>query len=87
MKIVRHPTSTQIDATNEVTTSLSLDDMHSSLLVTAYYFQQGETALHIACIQNRFDMVKLLLKRGADINIRDKVILVIDVVIINFFRY
>ena len=39
------------------------------------YLQQDETALHIACISNRADMVELLLKRGADMNIRDKVII------------
>jgi len=42
--------------------------------LTVCYLQQGETALHVACIHDRSDMVELLLKRGAESNIRDKVV-------------
>jgi len=43
--------------------------------LTVCYLQQGVTALHVASIHDRSDMVELLLKRGADINIKDKVVL------------
>jgi len=36
--------------------------------------QKGKTALHLACDDNQEEMVELLLKQGASINIQDKVI-------------
>jgi len=72
MKIAMHP-STQIDAMNEVTSLLTIA---WAVFIVTCYLQQGETALHLACIHDQANMVELLLKRGADIKIRDKVALI-----------
>jgi ankyrin repeat protein len=42
----------------------------SSLLALS---QEGQTALHIACEKNNFELATLLLDRGADVNLVDQV--------------
>ena len=36
--------------------------------------QDGDTALHLAACKNRVEVVKLLVKHGATLDVRDKVI-------------
>ena len=36
-------------------------------------FQKGETSLHTACEHSHTSVVSLLLKEGADVNIKNKV--------------
>ena len=46
------------------------------------YYQDGLTALHMAACNGKVYMVKLLLEKGADINILNKVIQNMRIIII-----
>lgn len=48
--------------------------MHMCKL-TPCHLQDGQTALHVAAHQNKLDIVRLLLERGADPSVCDKVAL------------
>jgi ankyrin repeat protein len=57
-------------STGDLATIQSLAGQDSSL-VKARSSKDGKTALHIACINAKYDAVKLLLNYGADPNARD----------------
>ena len=43
------------------------------LIMSFILYQDGYTALHNAAMSGNIDVARLLLDRGADVNIRDKV--------------
>jgi ankyrin repeat protein len=53
--------------------NLSLNSLCVCLCVHNLRFQKRRTALHMACEKNHFQTVFLLLQRGADVNLVDKV--------------
>ena len=47
-------------------------------IITIFFkicFQDGMSPLHIACVNNKIDVMNVLINKGADVNVQEKVIL------------
>lgn len=49
-----------------------------NIFLFVYWLQKGNTALHIASLAGQIDVVKILVKRGADINSQSQVSLMFN---------